>query len=116
MEEQALDAIVQIGLIPFDRQQQRHPNHIRWQTVDIVQNDDRCAQQRPRIHDEITVDWRASERARPTQKGERVVDEFGCNKSVVVFQCAVEVEQGRHRIGDWIDMQLGTWPCVDCSN
>lgn len=55
VKEQALDAIVQIGLVAFHRQQQRHPDDVRGQAVDIVQNDERRAQQRLRIHDEVAA-------------------------------------------------------------
>lgn len=58
MEEQALDAIVQIRLVAFHRQQQRHPDDVRRQAVDVVQDDERGAQKRFRVHDEIAAQHR----------------------------------------------------------
>lgn len=51
MEEQSLNPVVQLLIVSLHGLQQCHPHQICWQTVDVVQDDQRCSEYRLWVHD-----------------------------------------------------------------
>lgn len=109
VEEQALDAIVQVRLVALHRQQQRHPDDVRGQAVDVVQDDERGAQQRLRVHDEVAgpVAMRAGGRLRIDQQNRQ--QRKPSSHSALVCLCIVFLADR------FVSRELFAHPAARCS-